>query len=84
MSMQTYRGVIRGGVVVFPKDASPLDEGTEVEVKPVNLERGAPAAVLAALDTAPQVPAAWVDELEQLIDQGRRPPTQIDPFAESE
>ena len=37
-------------------------------------------AVLAAVATAPQVPAEWVDELEQLIALGRRPPTRQDPF----
>ena len=38
--------------------------------------------VVAALEKAPQVPKEWVDELEQLIAQGQRPPTRPDPFVE--
>jgi hypothetical protein len=43
---------------------------------------GTPAALLAAVATAPPVPGAWVDELEALIAQGQRPPAREDPFAE--
>jgi hypothetical protein len=76
-----YRGVVRGGMVVLLEKETPLTEGTEVLVTPVAGTRGSAAAVLAALAASPQVPAAWVDELEQLIAQGRRPPTREDPFA---
>jgi len=82
MRHEAYRGVVRGGTVVFLEKAPPLAEGTEVLVTPVTGTPGSPAAVLAALATSPQVPAEWVDELEQLIAQGRRPPTRHDPFAD--
>jgi hypothetical protein len=43
---------------------------------------GTSAALLAALASAPQVPGAWVDELETLIAQGERAAAREDPFAE--
>ncbi len=80
MASQTYRGIVRQGAVLL-LEKTPLAEGTEVLVMPVSNRPGTPAAVLAALNAAPAVPAAWVDELEQLISEGQRPPTQDDPFA---
>jgi hypothetical protein len=77
-----YRGVVRGGVVVLREAEAPLLEGTEVLVTPLTGPPGSPAAVLAAVEQSPRVPAEWVDELEQLIAQGRRPPTRPDPFAD--
>jgi hypothetical protein len=72
--------VVRQGNVLLLEEA-PLADGTPVLVTPVVNGQGTPAALLAALDAAPPVPAAWVDELEQLIAQGQRPPTRDDPFA---
>jgi hypothetical protein len=43
---------------------------------------GSPEALLAALATSPQVPSAWVDELEALIAQGEPAPSRENPFAE--
>jgi hypothetical protein len=80
MMNTAYRGVVRGGMVVLLVEKTPLREGTEVLVTPVSGTPGSPAAVLAAVEKAPQVPAGWVDELEQLIAQGRRPPVRPDPF----
>jgi len=81
MASRTYRGVVRqGNVLVLEK--MPLADGTEVLVTPVVNGQGTAAALLTALDAAPPVPAAWVDELEQLIAQGQRPPTQDDPFTD--
>ena len=80
MTNEAYRGVVRGGMVVLLEADPPLTEGTEVLLTPVARTPGSPAAVLAAVATAPQVPAGWVDELEQLIAQGRRPPMRKDPF----
>jgi len=80
----TYRGVVRDGTVLLD-EGSPLPDGTEVIVTPTAgglANRGDPAALLAALKDAPHVPPEWVDELESLIDQGRRPPTRLDPFAD--
>lgn len=82
MTSAAYRGVVRGGTVVLLEKEPALTEGTEVLVTPVAGTPGTAAAVLAAVESSPQVPAAWVDELEQLIASGRRPPTQGDPLQE--
>ena len=74
-----YRGVVRGGMVVL-REGTPLTEGAEVLVTPVADTPGSAAVVLAAVETSPRVPAEWVDELDQLIAQGRRTPTRHDPF----
>jgi hypothetical protein len=74
MTQTAYRGVVRGGVVLLDP-GMPLTEGTEVLVTPVSAPRGSPAAILAAVENSPKVPAEWVDELEQLIAKGRRPPS---------
>ena len=74
MTQTAYRGVVRGGVVLLDH-GTPLPEGTEVVVTPVSAPRGSPAAILAALEKLPKVPPEWVDELEQLIAEGRRPPS---------
>jgi hypothetical protein len=79
MATETYRGVVRGGVVVLAAPKPPLTEGAEVLVTPLPAA-GTGAAVLAALDASPRVPAGWVDELEDLIAEGRRPATHQDPF----
>ncbi|MBM3979611.1 MAG: hypothetical protein FJ304_04880 [Planctomycetes bacterium] len=76
MTPATYHGVVRGGAILLEAPA-PLPDGTEVLVTPTTEEaarRGHPTALLAALKVAPAVPAEWVDELEALIEQGRRPP----------
>jgi hypothetical protein len=59
MTTKTYRGVVRGGQIVLDSGAH-LGEGTEVVVTPI-------AKKAAAVDAAPSVPSAWVDELESLI-----------------
>jgi len=82
MTSGTYRGVVRGGTIVLRENAAPLTEGTEVLVTPVASTPGSPSAVVAAVENSPRVPSEWVDELEQLIAQGRRPPTRRNPFAE--
>lgn len=71
MTKASYRGVVRGGVVLLEKE-TPLTEGTEVLVTPVAGAPGSPAAILAAVENAPHVPAQWVDELERLIAEGQR------------
>jgi hypothetical protein len=65
---------MRGGVVLLDQ-GTPLTEGTEVLVTPVSTPRGSAAAILAALENMPKVPAEWVDELEQFIAEGRRRPS---------
>lgn len=83
MSTAAYRGVVKGGMV-FLENGSNLHEGTEVLVTPIASARGSPAAVLAAVEMAPRVPPEWVDEMEQLIAEGRRPPTRFDLFSEGQ
>jgi hypothetical protein len=73
MTRTTYRGVVRGGVVLLDEQ-TPLTEGTEVLVTPVAGASGSPAGIVAAMENSPKVPPEWVDELEQLIADGRRPP----------
>jgi hypothetical protein len=82
MANEVYRGVVRGGMVLLLEPETPLTEGTEVLVTPLTGGPGSSAAVLDAMEAAPQVPAAWVDELEKLIDQGRRSPMRQNPFAD--
>jgi hypothetical protein len=81
MASETYRGVVRGKAILLLEEV-PLVEGTEVLVTPVEREPGT-AALLAAVDAPPHVPSAWVDELEQLIAEGQRPPSSDNPFPES-
>ncbi len=79
---ESYRGVVCGGQVVLLEQEPPLREGTEVLVTPLRPTPGSAAAVLAAMEMSPKVPPEWVDELEQRIAEGRRPPTRYDPFGE--
>jgi hypothetical protein len=80
MSTGTYRGKVRGKLVVLEGDI-PLEDGTEVLVTAVSPQPGTGGAVVAAMKAEPQVPREWVDELEKLIEEGQRPPLQGDPFA---
>lgn len=75
MIAASYRGVVRGGVVVLRDADTPLQDGTEVLVAPVSESAGSAQAVLAAVRSAPKVPVEWVDDLEKPIAEGRRPPT---------
>jgi hypothetical protein len=81
MTGTVCRGVVRGGVVLLAEGAS-LREGTEVVVTPVIGAAGSAAAVIAAMEDAPKVPAEWVDELEEAILAGRRPPSPPVTFSE--
>jgi hypothetical protein len=83
MGTETIHGVVQGGVILLD-DGKKLIDGTEVLVTPLNPVRGSPAAVLAAMRSPPHVPPEWVDELERLIEEGRRPPTTVNPFADEE
>lgn len=78
------KAILCNGAIV-PLEPVPVEweEGAALEVAKMPASTpGSPAAVLAAVEAAPHVPSEWVDELEQLIASGRRPPTQIDPFPE--
>ncbi len=78
---KTYHGVVRGGVVLLDKP-SPLTDGTEVVVTPLAGAPGSSAAIIAAMDNAPHVPAEWVDELERTIAEGHRAPAPPVLFAD--
>lgn len=70
----TFRGHVSNGVVLL-ENAAGLPNGTLVEVTLLG-ERGANAAALiAAMEGLPRIPREWVDELEQAIAAGRRPPS---------
>ena len=72
----TFRGRVANGVVVLPSAAG-LPEGTLVDVIPLNDKATTPAAaILAAMEKLAKVPPEWVDELEQAIVAGRRPPSR--------
>jgi hypothetical protein len=81
--MTSYRGVVRGGTIVLLEKAATLPEGTEVRVTPVG-KPGTAAAVVAAVEAPPHVPPEWVDELEELIAAGRRPPVRNHLFEEEQ
>jgi hypothetical protein len=74
MTRTVYRGVVRGGMILLDEE-TPLSEGTAVLVTPMASVPGSPAAIVAAMENSDKVPPEWVDELEQLIAEGRRPPT---------
>jgi hypothetical protein len=74
MTNTSYRGVVRGGVVQL-ENGPPLADGTHVIVTPLGAAAGTPAAIIAAMESSPKVPVEWVDELEQAIASGRRPPS---------
>ena len=82
MATRVYRGVVRHGTVVPRDSETPLAEGAEVLVTPVEGESGSGADVIAAIEASPRVPAEWVDELERIIENGRRSATGRDPFAD--
>lgn len=70
MSTAVYRGTVKDGTVVLENDVR-LRDGVKVLVTPERAKAGTASALLDALEAAPPVPAEWVDELEQLIAEGR-------------
>lgn len=58
-------------------------EGTEVVVTPIAPERGTAAAFLAAMASAPPVPAEWVEELMRIIEEGKMPASYENPLGEA-
>lgn len=75
-------GVVHGGVVVLRNGANSLKDGTKVIVRPVPESSGLSSSVIAAVECAPQVSPAWVDELDDLIAQGRRLPLLANPLVD--
>jgi hypothetical protein len=72
MSVTSCKGIIRGRKVVLEEGAD-LPDGTGVLVTPLELVKGSPQAILAALDASPPVSHEDVEELLRLIEQGKRP-----------
>ena len=72
MSNTGYKGIVKGRTVVL-EEATDLEEGVEVWVTPLEMPKGSPQAVLAAIDALPHIEPADVDELMQLIEEGKRP-----------
>lgn len=71
MSKPAYKGIVRGGAVVFDR-AAELPEGAEVLVTELEAKKGSPQTVLAVVDAPPHVNPKDVDELMRLIEQGKR------------
>lgn len=68
----SYKGVVKGNTVLLEK-ATELPDGTEVLVTPLEMVKGSPQAVLAALKASPPVSHEDVVELLRLIEEGKRP-----------
>ena len=71
LSKPAYKGVVRGGTVVF-EGAAELPEGAEVLVTQLEAKKGSPQTLLAAIDTPPHVKPKDVDKLMRLIEKGKR------------
>jgi hypothetical protein len=71
LSKSAYKGVVRGGNVVFDRPAE-LPEGAEVLVTELDGQRGSPQTVLAVVDAPPHVDPKDVDTLMRLIETGKR------------
>lgn len=72
MAMAAYKGVVKGKKVLLVADVD-LPDGTEVIVSPIEMVKGSPAAVLAAMKAPPHLKSEDVDEFERLIQAGQRP-----------
>lgn len=79
MPASLLKGVIRGRSVLLDHGAK-LPEGTRVVVTPVDAECGSPAAILAAMASAPHLDTKDVDEFERLIEAGKRPLSRRNPL----
>jgi hypothetical protein len=71
LSKPAYKGVVRGGTVVFDRPGE-LPEGAEVLVTELEAKTGSPQTVLAVVDAPPHVRPEDVDKLMQLIKKGKR------------
>lgn len=72
MNRLAYKGLVKGGSVVL-KDAHDLPEGAEGLVARLEVMKGSPQAVLAAMDAPPHLKPEVVDDLIQQIEQRKRP-----------
>jgi hypothetical protein len=74
--MMTYKGVAKGKIIEL-EEPLPYSEGqavsVSVEALPPELQPGSAAAILNVMRSLPDIDPQDVDELEQLIKQGRLP-----------
>ena len=75
----SYKGIVKGSTVILEEQAK-LPDGTEVLVTPLEMVKGSPQAVLAALETSPRVTHEEAAELRRLIAEGKRPVRYHTPF----
>ena len=71
MSKPAYRGIVKGGTVVFDRPAE-LPEGAEVLVTELETKNGSPQTILAVVNAPPYVRPEDVDKLMRLIKKGKR------------
>jgi len=69
VSKPAYKGIVKGGTVVFDRPAE-LPEGAEVLVTELEAKAGSPQTVLAVVDAPPHVRPEDVDKLMRLIKKG--------------
>jgi hypothetical protein len=79
MRIVAYKGVVKGKKVLLAADVD-LPDGTEVIVSPIEMVKGSPAAVLAAMKAPPHLRPEDIDEFERLIEAGQRPVSFDSPF----
>jgi hypothetical protein len=68
----SYKGVAQGRVIHLKGGVS-LPKGTAVNVLVAEPTKGSPAGVLEAMRRLPDLKPGDVDELERMIEQGKRP-----------
>ena len=83
MAQLTFRGILQDRTHVVLDEAVPLPEGTRVEVTPLVLEKGSPAALIAAMEAEPHLDPEDVAEFERGIAAGQRPPVSFDLFSDT-
>ena len=71
MSKPAYKGVVRGGNIVFDRSIC-LPEGAEVLITELEGRKGAPQTVLAVVDAPPHVDPKDVDTLMRFIEKSKR------------
>jgi hypothetical protein len=79
MSAASYKGIVKGNTVILEKEPE-LPDGTEVLVTPLEMIKGSPQAILAAAKASPRLKPGDVEELLQLIEEGKRPVRSDNPL----
>ena len=79
METAVWKDIVRGRTVIL-EEGTVLPEGMEVLVMPLQALPGSPQAVLAAMKAEPHLKLEDVNELERLIEVGKRPVSYTSPF----